>query len=343
MSQRAELSTFAVNASGFADVSLITGDMEPAGHGFYIDEKTIDTATRALMGHSLRSHLKHDGAGGDRLGAEVGFFSGIYRDGLKIKAKSFEFLEAFKREAKTTYEKLVEMASKVPDQLGVSLVFEYSPVWVMPDGSELPAKLGSAATAGAVRATPSARVKTVIAGDLVQRGAANPNGLLSADFNPTKTMADETKTITLDAHTAELTARDTAQKAALEKLTTEHTAALAAKDALIAKMTTDHTAQLAALGKAHKAELAKLTETHTAALAEKDKVIAEQKMFDARHLGVAPIKIAQAQLAQKTATLATPAAKLEFYEKMEAGPEKEAFRRANMGELFKAQAALSAK
>ena len=175
MSQRAELSTFAVNASGFADVSLLTGDMEPTGHGFYIDEQTIDTATRALMGKSLRSHLKHDGAGGDRLGSEVGFFSGIYRDGLQIRARSFEFLEAFKREAASTYEKLVEMAKKVPDQLGVSLVFEYQPVWVMADGAELPAKIGGAAPGGAIRAVPSARIKSVIAGDLVLRGSANPN------------------------------------------------------------------------------------------------------------------------------------------------------------------------
>ena len=341
MGQRAELSTFAVNSTGFADVSLITGDMEPQGHGFYIDGKTIDTATRALLGKSLRAHLKHDGAGGDRLGQEVGFFTGIYRDGLKIKAKGFEFLDAFKREASTTYEKLVEMAKKVPDQLGVSLVFEYSPVWVMGDGSEIPAKLGSKAPTGAIRGTPSARVKSVIAGDLVQRGAANPNGLLSADSTETKTkMADETKTISLDAHTAELTAQTATHTAALEKLTTEHTAALAAKDAEIAKLTTDHTAQLAALSEANKAELAKVNEAHTAALAEKDKIIAEQKMFDARHLGVAPIRVAQAQLAQKTAGLTTPKEKLEFYEKLPAGAEKEAFRKTHAAELF---AALSAQ
>jgi hypothetical protein len=338
MSHRVCLQEFSADASGFANVSLITGGIEAAGHGLYIDDKSIDDAMRLLLGKSLRAYLKHDGAGSDRLGQEIGFFSGIYREGNKIKAKSFEFLESFKREAGATYDKLVELAQKVPDQFGVSLVLEYRPVWVLADGSEIPASLGDSAPSGVLRSSPSMRIANVMSADLVQRPAANPNGLLSAVDAPSTlqtTMTTETKPETVPAtDAAALAAKDSEiatfkaeaekQVAELSKLSETHKAALAEKDTLIATLTADK-----AKAETTVAELSK----------ERDELKAKVEdlaAFDARQLGVAPVKVAHAQLARKSAAFKTPEEMLAAYEAMPEGSEKRAFRKLNREALFSA-------
>lgn len=339
MSHRVCLQEFSADASGFANVSLITGGIEAAGHGLYIDDKSIDDAMRLLLGKSLRAYLKHDGAGSDRLGQEIGFFSGMYREGNKIKAKSFEFLESFKREAGATYEKLVELAQKVPDQFGVSLVLEYKPVWVMADGSEIPAALGDSAPSGALRSSPSMRIANVTSADLVQRPAANPNGLLGAVDAPTTlqtpNMTTETKPeIVAAPDSAALAAKDSEiatfkaqaekQVAELSKLTDTHKAALAEKDTLIATLTADKAKAEAAV-----AELCK----------ERDELkgkVEDLAAFDARQLGVAPVKVAHAQLARKSAAFKTSEEMLAAYESMPEGSEKRAFRKLNRDALFSA-------
>jgi len=345
---RIALASFAASPAGFSNVSLLTGGIEAKGHGIFIDEKTVEGAMKALLGKSVRAYLKHDGAMGDRLGDEIGFFSGIYRDGLQLKAANFEFLESFKQAAPELHGKLVELAAKAPDQFGVSLVLEYAPVWVLADGGEQPARLGVAAPQGAVRAVPSMRVKSVISADLVQRPAANPNGLL--DATPpmqTKTMA--TETITIEAHKAALdtltvqlgqthtTALDAAKAdfttkleqagkdaaAALNVRDEQHTAALAkqsdeykaALDKLVAEKDAAHTAALAEkdaaiakLSADHKAELDRIAEEHKAALVQAE-------IDGAAKLGVRPIVLRQAAatLAKVPAPAATDREKWDQY------------------------------
>lgn len=340
MANRVCLEQFNADATGFQNVSLITGGIEAAGHGLYIDDKSIDDAMRLLLGKSLRAYLKHDGAGTDRLGQEIGFFSGIYREGQKIKAKSFEFLDSFKREAGSTYEKLVELAQKVPDQFGVSLVLEYRPVWVMADGSEIPAMMGDSAPSGALRSAPSMRIANVMSADLVQRPAANPNGLLSVDDSKslqTSMTSPEIKTeAAAPVEVAVLTSQATevstlkveadAEKhvAELSKLGETHKAALAERDAIIATLTADKVKAETAV-----AELSK----------ERDELkakIDDLAAFDARQLGVAPVKVAHAQLARKSASFKTPDEMLTAYEAMPEGSEKRAFRKLNREALFAA-------
>lgn len=347
---RIALASFAASPAGFSNVSLLTGGIEAKSHGFFIDEKTVDGAMKALLGKSVRAYLKHDGATRDRLGDEIGIFSGIYRDGLQLKAANFEFLESFKQAAPELHGKLVELAAKAPDQFGVSLVLEYAPVWVLADGSEQPARfgVGVAAPQGAVRAVPSMRVKSVISADLVQRPAANPNGLL--DATPpmqTKTMA--TETITIEAHKAALdtltvqlgethtTALDAAKAdftakleqagkdaaAALNVRDEQHTAALAkqsdeykaALDKLVAEKDAAHTAALAEkdaaiakLSADHKAELDRIAEEHKAALVQAE-------IDGAAKLGVRPIVLRQAAatLAKVPAPAATDREKWDQY------------------------------
>jgi hypothetical protein len=312
MANRVCLEQFNADSTGFQNVSLITGGIEAAGHGLYIDDKSIEDAMRLLLGKSLRAYLKHDGAGTDRLGQEIGFFSGIYRDGQKIKAKSFEFLESFKREAGATYDKLVELAQKVPDQFGVSLVLEYRPVWVMADGTEIPAMLGDAAPSGAIRSAPSMRIANVMSADLVQRPAANPNGLLSVD---------DSKSLQTSMTTPEIKT---------EIAPAVDAAALAAKDSEIATFKAEAEKQVA--------ELSKLGETHKASK-ERDELkskVEDLAAFDARQLGVAPVKVAHAQLARKSAAFKTPEEMLTAYEAMPEGAEKRSFRKMNREALFAA-------
>lgn len=286
---RITLASFSASPAGFSNVSLLTGGIEAAGHGIFVDEATIDGAMRALLGKSVRAYLKHDGASGDRLGEEIGFFSGIYRDGLQVKAARFEFLESFKESNKELHAKLVELAAKAPDQFGVSLVLEYAPVWVMSDGTEK-AATGSSVPTGALRNVPSMRVKGILSADLVQRPAANPNGLLDAGDNKgtaTTTTMSDSKTITVEAHRAEVltvTAQlGATHTAALDAANADFTAQLeqAGKDsvAALAAKETEHIAALAKQADEYKIALEKLvTEKDaalTAALAEKDGEIAK--------------------------------------------------------------------
>lgn len=299
---RITLASFAASPAGLQNVSLLTGGIEAKGHGIFIDEATVEGAMKALLGKSVRAYLKHDGAFGDRLGDEIGFFSGIYRDGLQLRAANFEYLESWKAANADMHAKLVELAAKAPDQFGVSLVLEHSPVWVMSDGAEKPARMGEKAPQGAVRDLPSMRVRSVVSADLVQRPAANPNGLLSTatvtvdDGNKgeTKTMADNTQTITLEAHQAEIAALN----AKLEQASKDSTAALDAIKAehvtALEKQSNEYKAALEKLtaekDEAHKAELAKLAEEHKAALAKAE-------ADGAAKLGVPPLVLRNATTA----------------------------------------------
>jgi hypothetical protein len=293
----AELAAFAADANGLSNPTVLSVG-EAQGHGFYVDEKSIEGAMRALLGKSLSSYLKHDGAGKDRLGQEVGFLSGLYREGQKLKAKSFEYFDTFKKEAASTYGLLVEMAQKVPEQFGFSPVIEYNAVWVMGDGSEVSAALGEKAPAGAIREIPSARILGVRSADLVKRPAVNLLGLLSADQALEQTSTPPAVMSTV----ATLSVTD--HEAKIAELSTVNTAALAAKDGEISALTS----ALAAKDTEHKAAMVKAVTDATAPLQAK---LAEAETFDARKLGVAPVKLARiaALDAAMKAELPAPAAK----------------------------------
>jgi cell division protein FtsB len=182
------------------------------------------------------------------------------------------------------------------------------------------------------------RIANVMSADLVQRPAANPNGLLSAVDAPQSLQANmttETKPETTPApDAAALAAKDSQiatfkaeaekQVAELSKLTDTHKAALAEKDGLIATLTADKAKAEAAV-----AELSK----------ERDELKAKVEdlaAYDARQLGVAPVKVAHAQLARKSASYKTPEEMLTAYEAMPEGSEKRAFRKLNREALFAA-------
>jgi len=223
------------------NISLLTGNMQPTGHPFFVDQKTVDGAAALLNGKPLASYLSHAGADKDRLGSAIGFFKGIYSDGVRLRAKSFEFLDSFKANFKATYDNLSELAQKLPDQFGVSLNLKYRPVWVMHDGTEVPAKivdgkLAESAPVGAIRALPSARVTAIPSGDFVTFPAANLTGLLCgllAEIDTTSTNMSQETVTTFDQ--AALDAKLGEQKAALTaELSAAHKTAL---DSVTAKLT----------------------------------------------------------------------------------------------------------
>lgn len=337
MAQRITLeSDFSASDGGLKNVSLITTGIEAEGHGIYLDEKTAETAMKKLLGRSVKSYLRHDGAGRDRLGNEIGFFSGIYRKGAQIKASAFEFLESFKKDSGAIADRLVEMAAKVPDQFGVSLVLEYMPVWVLADGSEVQAS-SLEAPAGAVRSVPSMRVLDVISADFVGRPAANPNGLLSVETKVTVDAATvsqpSTPAITM-SEPAIATLSVTDHEAKIAELSAGHTAALEAKTAELSAMKAERDSLTAAFA-AKDAEIVAL-KAEAAKVPDLTAKVADLEIFDARKLGVAPMTLGKAKLAAVSASLNTPAEKLAYYSKIENPAEKQAFRDKHWQDLVAA-------
>ncbi len=235
----------------FHNLSLLTGNLQPKGHPFFVDEKTIDGAVTLLGESKLAANVSHDNAK-STFRAPAGFFTGIYRDGLHLRAKGIEWLDSFKSNFKSTYDTLAELGEKFPEQFGVSLHLKYHPYWVMKDGSEVAAKvedgmLAESAPKDAVRGIPSARVTAIPSGDFVTNPAANLNGLLSGllaevDTTPFPTMSKTTfDQAALDAKLAEqktaLTAElSTAHKTALDTITAQLAEANTAKGDLEAKL-----------------------------------------------------------------------------------------------------------
>jgi hypothetical protein len=135
-------------------------------------------------------------------------------------------------------------------------------------------------------------------------------------------------TVTLETVQAEHTA-------ALAALTAAHTAALAEKDAKIAELA------LAVVDK--DAVIAAGDDELVGALDEIEQLeakLADALQFDARKLGVAPVKVRAAQLEAKTKTLTTSDEKLAHYESLTDEKERVTYAKANWSEL---SAALSAR
>lgn len=281
----------AVTAKGFSDVSILT-EGEADGHGVLIDGTTIENFMRLSMGKTIPAYLTHSGAvdangrAADRLGREIGMFSGFYRDGNKVRAKTFQFLDSFINGEPKAHATLVEMAQKFADKLGISPVVAHLKAWVMGDGNEIRAESGQSRPEGAARALPSMRIGAIKSCDFVQQPAANL-GLFEAkvDGKPNITMSADT--ILLATHTAALATKD----GEIATLSQQHKDAVAALEA-------KHTGALTALqAKTDEAvaQLAKKTEeagTLTSALAAKTKEAEDAAKYDMRKAGAPALEIA---------------------------------------------------
>lgn len=271
---------------GLQDVSILTIG-EAGGHGMLVDEKTIQDFIKLSLGKSIPAYLTHEGAQDpatgrplDRLGKEIGMFSGFYRDGDKVRAKNFTFLESFKAEEPKAHKTLVEMAQSFAQNLGISPVMRHFRAWVNKDGSEV--RDEGKAPAAALNDKPSMRLRDLLSCDFVQKPAANL-GLFEAkidDANPNKPESMSADTILLSKHTEEVTSLQTQHKDALAALATQHKDAVA----ILQKKADDAVAALSVLQEKEK--------SFTSALAAKTLEAEEAAKYDMRKAGAPALQIA---------------------------------------------------
>ncbi len=280
----------AATAKGFSDVSIISLG-EAKGHGVLVDERTLEQLASLTLGKSIPAYLTHAGAQSDRLGGEIGMFSGFYRDGDRIRAQ-FSFLRSFMEQNAKLHSTLVELAKEYPDQLGISIVALTQAAWPMSDGSEM--FDDGYRPELALNALPSLRVLQIKSADFVQTPAANV-GLFEAKVDAgktSKTTMSAEKTIALSAHTEALDAK----QAEIVTLQTQHTDALAA-------LAATHQTALSALQSQVTELTAKVAQANTAragaetALAAMTNERDEALKYDMRKAGAPALEVALAQKA----------------------------------------------
>lgn len=161
------------------DVSLMTVG-EALGHGCFCDMRTLQTVFACAQKSPVKAYLTHGSFfQPDRLGEEVGLFSGLFIEGEQIKARQFTFFKSFRDGQPQHYAAIMELASADPSLFGVSLSFSGSLVWSMPDGAEIPFDPEADMPAGAQFDMPAVRVERIFSADFVSDPAANANGLFS--------------------------------------------------------------------------------------------------------------------------------------------------------------------
>ena len=159
------------------DISLLQVG-EAKGHGVYIDDKSLVTAETAL-GDTLPAYITHSDAYEDRLLSEVGYFKGFSVVDDKLKAQQFVALESFKRDDEQRYERLFDIANTIPENFGLSLVFNANLVWVLDNGKEISASIPEDAPENSVYGMPVVRFTEIRSADFVDTPAANADGLFS--------------------------------------------------------------------------------------------------------------------------------------------------------------------
>jgi len=155
-------------------VSLIS--IGPAkGHDLYVDSRSLETLLDQLDGTRLPAYITHSGAiFEDRLTREIGYFDNFNIEGDRLVG-DFKAFESFRDDDSRTYNRLFEMAEKMPDRFGLSIVFSATSAWATEDG-DVPSE---EAPEDSLFDYPSIRVEEVSSADFVDSPAANERGLFS--------------------------------------------------------------------------------------------------------------------------------------------------------------------
>jgi hypothetical protein len=173
-----------VDSGAMLGVSLIS--VGPAlGHGLYVDQLSLDTILAELEDQKLPAYITHRGAlFEDRLGREIGFFENFRIEGDRLLA-DFQAFESFKEDDSKKFNRLFELAEKMPERFGLSIVFSAFEAWAT-DAGDVEA---SEKPDNALFDFPSIRVEEVSSADFVDQPAANQRGLFSQlDTKPTYKM-----------------------------------------------------------------------------------------------------------------------------------------------------------
>lgn len=140
--------TFSVDraAGVLSDLQLMAAGREAKGHGIYIDERTLETGHEviAARGGRLKGYATHNHGGPgtwyweqDKSELDVaGFFSAVSVAKSQLVAGRFEFFDTYKVASKDEYERMMEIAAKTPELLGLSVEVWGYVVYVGADGVE---------------------------------------------------------------------------------------------------------------------------------------------------------------------------------------------------------------
>jgi hypothetical protein len=165
-------------------VSLIS--VGPAlGHGLFVDQLSLDTIISELQGMKLPAYITHRGAlFDDRLTREIGMFNNFRIEDGRLLG-DFQAFESFQEDDSKKFNRLFELAEKMPERFGLSIVFSATSAWATDMGdvetNEKPED--------ALFEFPSIRVEEVSSADFVDNPAANQRGLFSKiDSNPNAIM-----------------------------------------------------------------------------------------------------------------------------------------------------------
>lgn len=168
-------------------LQLLAANREAKGHGIYIDARTLETAHEVAVaaGGKLKGYHTHNHGGPgtyywgqDRSELDVaGFFSEIAIAKEQLTAGRFEFYKTFQADNKKEYDRLMEMAEKSPELLGLSVeVWGYA-VYVGTDGVEYSQRPEEKELAN--EGLPTLRVTDLFAAAFVSDPAAT-SGLFAA-------------------------------------------------------------------------------------------------------------------------------------------------------------------
>ena len=189
-------------------VSLISVG-EALGHELFVDDDSLDTILQAIDGEKIPAYITHRGAlFEDRLTREIGMFTNFRTEGERLMA-DFEAFDSFREDDARKYNRLFEMAEKMPERFGLSIVFSATQAWATPEGD---VEIGGRPE-NALFDFPSIRVEEVSSADFVDTPAANQKGLFSKlDIKPTSKML---KSELIEAN-EKLSAENEALKAKIE-------------------------------------------------------------------------------------------------------------------------------
>jgi len=201
------------DAGTMLGVSLIS--VGPAlGHGLFVDATSLETIEDELDGAKLPAYITHRGAlFEDRLTREIGMFENFRIDGDRLLG-DFQAFDSFREDDSRKYNRLFEMAQKMPERFGLSIVFSATSAWATPDGDiEIDEK-----PEDALFEFPSIRVEEVSSADFVDSPAANQRGLFSKIDKPTTSKMTKAE---LTEKNDELVAEAEALEAKLTELQTK--------------------------------------------------------------------------------------------------------------------------
>ncbi len=192
---------------------------EARGHRMMISERTLQSVLEILENKMLPAYVSHSGAQSDRLMQEIGAFSEFYQADGKIRAGQFEALPSFREHEPERFDRLFDLAEKMPSTFGISIVFEGALYWEGAEG-DTPFDGFADRPEGATWEVPTINPTRIFSADFVDTPAATmslfaekPDIQLN-DSPSNEDMKAQTATLELDeSASAELERRRAAEDA----------------------------------------------------------------------------------------------------------------------------------